>query len=243
MSGVLHLIPNRICEIGGEDGIPQEVRILLSDLQYFVVENIRNARRFLKSLDATLNISELQFAEMNKHSEDLEISKALSWLRNGRNVGIISDAGLPGIADPGNSLVLKAHQEGIVVVPHAGPSSMLLGLIASGLNGQRFCFHGYLPIRHHDRNRAIRDIEAKSKTEKSAHILMETPYRNMDFLRSLISTLSSNTWLCIACDISAPDAFIRTLRVSDWRKQEKPDLHKRPVVFVVQAFDDETWTS
>ncbi|MDA3911889.1 MAG: SAM-dependent methyltransferase [Bacteroidales bacterium] len=238
MSGKLHLIPNRICEIGGEDGIPLEVKELIHELQYFVVENLRTVRRFIKSLDRDADIDSLQFLEMHKNISAQESMKALQWLRNGRDVGVISDAGLPGIADPGNQLVLQAHQDGIEVIPHAGPSSMLLGLIASGLNGQRFSFHGYLPVRHHDRNRAIRDIETKSKHEKSSHILMETPYRNVDFMKSLLQTLNPKTWLCVACDISAPQAYIRTLRIEQWRKTDKPDLHKRPAVFVIQGFDD-----
>lgn len=238
MSGKLHLIPNRICEVGGEDGIPQEVKVLISELKFFVVENLRSVRRYIKSIDKSINIDELQFLEMHKNISAQESMKALKWLQNGRDVGLVSDAGLPGIADPGNHLILQAHQHNIPVVPHAGPSSMLLGLIASGLNGQKFSFHGYLPVRHHDRNRAIREVESVSKKEKASQIVMETPYRNVDFLKSLLQSLNSQTWLCIACDISAPEAFIRTLRVEDWRKAEKPDLHKRPAVFVIQAFDE-----
>lgn len=238
MNGTLHLIPNRICEIGGEEGIPQEVRDLIPQLKFFVVENLRSVRRYIKSIDKNIAIDELQFLEMHKNISAQESMKALQWLQNGRDVGLISDAGLPGIADPGNQLILQAHQQNIQVIPHAGPSSMLLGLIASGLNGQKFSFQGYLPVRHHDRNRAIRDIESISKKEKSSQIVMETPYRNVDFLKSLLQSLNAKTWLCVACDISAPQAFIRTLRVEDWRKIDKPDLHKRPAVFVIQAFDE-----
>jgi 16S rRNA (cytidine1402-2'-O)-methyltransferase len=238
MLGHLHLIPNRICEEGGEDGISLEVKQLLSELSYFVVENLRSARRFIKSIDKSIDIDKLQFLEMHKHADIQESMVALQWLRNGRDVGVISDAGLPGIADPGNHLILQAHQEGISVIPHAGPSSMLLGLVASGLNGQRFMFHGYLPVNNHERNRSLKDVEAQSKRQQASQILMETPYRNMNFLRSLLSTLNGNTWLCIACDISAPTAFIKTLRIKDWRNEEKPDLHKKPAVFVIQAFDE-----
>lgn len=238
MSGKLHLIPNRICDMDGEEGIPLEVKELILELKFFVVENLRTVRRFIKSIDKRVDIDSLQFLEMHKNISAQESMKALQWLRNGRDVGVISDAGLPGIADPGNQLVLQAHQDGIEVIPHAGPSSMLLGLISSGLNGQRFSFHGYLPVRHHDRNRAIKDIEAKSKQEKASQIVMETPYRNVDFMKSLLQSLGGKTWLCIACDISAPSAYIRTLRVEQWKKIDKPDLHKRPAVFVIQAFDE-----
>jgi len=237
-NGSLHLIPNRISEDSGGDDVPLSVFKLIRSLEYWVVENLKATRRYMKSLDKSINIDTMHFIEMNKRVGASESLEAIKWLKAGHDVGIMSDAGLPGIADPGNALIMQAHQENINVVPHAGPSSMLLGLIASGLNGQRFMFHGYLPVKAHERRRAIQDIEKQSSWQKASQIIMETPYRNDAMFASLLEALNNNTWLCIACDIDSNDAFLRTLTVRTWKKAPRPDLHKRPAVFIFQAFDE-----
>ncbi|MFO7878820.1 MAG: SAM-dependent methyltransferase [Bacteroidota bacterium] len=237
-NGELHLIPNRISDDSNEDDIPLSLYRKIHELKYWVVENLKATRRYLKSLDKRIDIDAMHFLEMNKRVDSSESLEALSWLRAGHDVGIMSDAGLPGIADPGNELILKAHQENIAVVPHAGSSSILLGLIASGLNGQRFMFHGYLPVKAHERKRALQEIEKQSSRQKASQIFMETPYRNDAVFATMMESLSGNTWLCVACDIDAGDAFLRTLRVKTWRAAPNPVLHKRPAVFIVQAFDE-----
>ncbi len=237
-NGVLHLIPNSISIDTGKDDVPDALFRLIRRIKFWVVENTRTTRRYLKKLDKSIDINALQFIEMDKHSNHDEDMKALTWLKAGHDVGLMSEAGLPGIADPGNQLILQAHQENIPVVPHAGPSSMLLGLIASGLTGQRFMFHGYLPVQSHERNHVLKKIEKQSIRDKASQIIMETPYRNEQLFEALVSNLHGNTWLSVACDIDSPDAFIRTLRVKTWKKAPQLNLHKRPAVFVVQGFDE-----
>ncbi|MGC9332080.1 MAG: SAM-dependent methyltransferase [Bacteroidales bacterium] len=236
--GTLHLIPNSISPDKGKNDVPDSLFRLIKVTKFWVVENTRTTRRYLKSLDKSIDIDSLQFIEMDKHTDHNESLKALTWLTDGHDVGLMSEAGLPGIADPGNELILQAHQEGIRVVPHAGPSSMLLGLIASGLNGQRFMFHGYLPVKSNDRNHAVKKLEKQSIRDKASQIIMETPYRNEQLFESLVSNLHGNSWLTVACDIDSPDAFIRTLRVKTWKKAPQVNLHKRPAVFVLQGFDE-----
>ncbi|MEA3448218.1 MAG: SAM-dependent methyltransferase [Bacteroidota bacterium] len=238
VQGSLHLIPNRISDDRGKDDISPSLLKLICGLRFWVVENLRSTRRYLKSLDNFIEIDKMNFLEMNKRVDVSESLEAIKWLKAGQDVGVMSDSGLPGIADPGNVLILKAHKENIPVIPHAGPSSMLLGLIASGLNGQRFMFHGYLPVKSHDRNQAVKKLEKQSIRDKASQIIMETPYRNERLFDSLVSNLHGNSWLTVACDIDATDAFIRTLRVKTWKKAPQLNLHKRPAVFVLQGFDE-----
>lgn len=238
VQGSLHLIPNRISDDRGKDDISPSLLKLICGLRFWVVENLRSTRRYLKSLDNFIEIDKMNFLEMNKRVDVSESLEAIKWLKAGQDVGVMSDSGLPGIADPGNVLILKAHKENIPVIPHSGPSSMLLGLIASGLNGQRFMFHGYLPVKSHDRNQAVKKLEKQSIRDKASQIIMETPYRNERLFDSLVSNLHGNSWLTVACDIDATDAFIRTLRVKTWKKVPQLNLHKRPAVFVLQGFDE-----
>ncbi|MFO7790547.1 MAG: SAM-dependent methyltransferase [Bacteroidales bacterium] len=236
--GSLHLIPNRISDERGKNDISPSLLKVICGLRFWVVENLRSTRRYLKSLDRSIDIDKMSFLEMNKHVDVSESLEAIQWLKAGQDVGVMSDSGLPGIADPGNVLILKAHEENIPVIPHAGPSSILLGLIASGLNGQRFMFHGYLPVKSHERKKAIHEIEKQSIQQHASQIFMETPYRNGQILDALLDNLNNASWLSLACDIDSEQPFIRTLRVKTWKQAGKPQLHKRPAVYMIQGFDE-----
>ncbi len=232
--GRLFLIPHTLGETAVSDVIPQGVVDIAGNLSVFIVENIRTARRFIRKMHAEKNIDELKFLELNKHTSPEEISEYLNAAEQGLDIGLMSEAGNPGIADPGASVAELAHRKGIRVVPLAGPSSILMALIASGLNGQNFAFNGYLPIDNEERIKKIRHLELRSKTEKQSQIFMETPFRNNQLTETLLKTLQSSTKLCIAADISTDTEFIQTKQVTAW-KTSLPDLHKRPTIFILLA--------
>lgn len=231
--GKLYLIPNLL----GDSDLSQlnpQLKILLPQLKYFAVENLKIARRFLKKVDKQINIDELTFFEIN---EEQSIEAQLEFLNNalsGNNIGLLSDAGLPAIADPGESLILFAHQYKIKVVPLVGPNSMLMALMASGLNGEQFSFHGYLPIQQNERNKKLKQIEQQSLQTGAAQIFMETPYRNNQVLISLIKTCKADTYLCVAANITLINEKIISMPISKWQKG-KYDFHKQPAVFIIQA--------
>lgn len=230
--GTLYLLPVPLAE-GVVQAVPQQVQELSCSLRHFFVENIRTARRYLKSIDKSINIDTLQFAEINqKVSPDLKLLQ--SWLQAGHDVGMMSEAGCPAMADPGNLLAAKAHDIGARVVPLTGPSSMLLALMASGLNGQRFRFMGYLPIKEPMRGKAIRDMEQNSQQHSETQIFIETPYRNNQLMEELLRHGKDNTRVCLAVDITAPTEWIRTQTIAQWKKQV-PDVHKRPAIFLLLA--------
>lgn len=230
--GTLYLIPNTL---GGEtlaDIIPSEVAATAIGLRVFAVEDIRSARRLLRKMDREFPIDETQFIELNKRTGEEGIQKLLWILRNGTSVGVISEAGCPGIADPGANLVSAAHEEEINVVPFVGPSSILLALIASGFSGQQFSFHGYLPKDRKDRVKKLKDFEGDSRRNGSTHIFMDTPFRNMNVLEDLLNDLGDTTQICIASNLSLPDASIKTMSVKEWREQAY-DLSKKPTMFLI----------
>jgi 16S rRNA (cytidine1402-2'-O)-methyltransferase len=230
--GKLYLIPNTL---GGEtlsDILPLDVSQTAISLKVFAVEEIRSARRLLRKMDRNFPIDETQFIELNKRSGDEGIQKLLWILRNGTDVGVISEAGCPGIADPGANLVSAAHEESIEVVPFVGPSSILLALIASGFSGQQFSFHGYLPKERKDRVRKLKDFEGDSRRSGSTHIFMDTPFRNMNVLEDLLNDLSDNTHLCIASNITLQNASIKSMTIKKWRDNAY-DLSKIPVLFLI----------
>lgn len=229
---ILYLIPNTLGDSTLESVIPAELANTIRSIKFFIVENIRNARRYLSKTGGFV-IDDLTFFELNKHTPKEEMSKFLEPLKNGFSMGIISEAGLPGIADPGADIVALAHQKNFHVKPLVGPSSILLALIASGMNGQSFVFHGYLPIKPHERVKKIKQIEAVSERENQSQIFMETPYRNQKFLADILQTCQQNTRLCIAADITLETEFIHTKTIGEWKKQI-PDLQKRPTIFVLQ---------
>ena len=232
MNGRIYLIP---VTLGGDDFlrvIPEKVIGLTRQLRYFIVEDIRSARRFLRLIDKEFPINDSVFFELNEHTGESDITNYLEPIFNGSDIGVLSEAGLPGIADPGAGIIAMAHQKGITVTPLSGPSSILLALISSGLNGQNFSFNGYLPVKPAERSAKLRELEKKAG-EGYTQIFMETPYRNQKMLESIITTCHSNTLLCIAADITLPTESIRTMKISEW-KRDLPLLNDKLVVFVMQ---------
>jgi 16S rRNA (cytidine1402-2'-O)-methyltransferase len=232
VNGRIYLIP---VTLGGDDFlkvIPEKVISLTRQLRFFIVEDIRSARRFLRLIDKHFPIDDSIFFELNEHTDESEIEHYLEPAFAGSDIGILSEAGLPGIADPGAKIIALAHRKKIVVSPLSGPSSIILALISSGLNGQNFTFNGYLPVNLAERSAKLRDLEKKSG-EGFAQIFMETPYRNQKLLESIITTCNGDTLLCIAADITLPEESIKTKRISEWKK-DPPLLKDRLVVFVMQ---------
>jgi 16S rRNA (cytidine1402-2'-O)-methyltransferase len=230
--GKIYLIP---VTLGGNDPrqvIPDQVLTITKSLRYFVVENIRSARRYLRLIDKTFPIDESHFEELNEHTGETEISSLLEPVIKGNDLGLMSEAGLPGIADPGTNLISEAHKRNIRVIPQAGPSSILMALVASGLNGQNFAFNGYLPVKQAILDSKLTDLERRSKSGE-AQIFMETPYRSQKLLESIVRVCNGNTRLCIAADITLPSEFIETKAISAW-KSAIPVIEDKPVVFILQ---------
>jgi len=231
--GNLYLIPTTLGESETARVIPSDVAAIVKEIKYFIVENIRTTRRYLRKLDPQLNIDELVFFELNQHTESHLMEEFLKPVIEGFDVGIISEAGCPGVADPGAEVVKLAHLKHIRVIPLVGPSSILLSLMASGMNGQNFAFIGYIPVKPIERVKAIRDIEKRSAMEKQTQIFIETPYRNTALMNDLITTLSDQTRLCVASDITLATEYIKTQTIAQW-KNSIPDLNKRPTIFLIQ---------
>jgi 16S rRNA (cytidine1402-2'-O)-methyltransferase len=229
MNGKLFLIPNLIAE-GTQQVIPPSVLEALPSLQYFLAEDVRTARRFLSGLKIYERIESLQFEVLNKDTTQVGLVELMKPLLEGKNVGVISESGCPGVADPGALAVAYAHQHGIQVVPLVGPSSILLALMASGLNGQRFAFHGYLPIDAKEAVKTIKELEKESQQKKQTQLFIETPYRNNQVFDHLLNSLKNETQLSIALDVTGIHEFIQTKSVGQWKKN-KPALLKEPAVF------------
>ena len=232
MTGKLYLIPNTLGPSGPEFVLPEKVFQIIRGLNYFIVENVRNARRFIIQCGYTQLIDEIRFYELNKHTNPRELITYLDICEKGTDIGLISEAGVPGVADPGADIVSLAHSKGIRVIPLVGPSSILMALMASGMNGQNFCFHGYLPIKGHERTRKIKELETAALKTRQTQIFIETPYRNNTLIEDLIKTCHPGTKLCIACDISLESELVLSLDIANWKKR-KTDLHKRPCVFLI----------
>jgi 16S rRNA (cytidine1402-2'-O)-methyltransferase len=233
--GKLFLIPSVLAENTAQQIISPQIKEIISKTKIFLVENIRTTRRYISSLKLGVNLEEIHFELLDKDTPPETMSRLMLPLMNGADIGIISEAGCPGIADPGAVAVAFAHQKGIQVVPLSGPSSMFLALMGSGFTGQSFAFHGYLPIDKKERTAAIKKLEAESIREKRAQIFMETPFRNNQLLEYLLLTLHPNTKLCIAKNITGSDEMILTKTANEWKKLPL-DLHKIPTVFVLQSF-------
>lgn len=233
-TGTLYLIPTILAENTQDDVISPQVKDTVRNLTYFIVENLRTARRYVKSICPELVIEQLTFVQVDKDASPSQVQASLKpVLEQGKDAGIISEAGCPGVADPGAEVVKYAHQKSIKVVPFAGPSAILLSLMASGFSGQQFCFHGYLPIEKRDRLQALRQLEKEMQQRNQTQIFMETPYRNNKLLEDLLSTLHPETKLCIAANITSPEhEFIQTKSINQWRGK-LPDIHKQPAVFLI----------
>ncbi len=233
--GTLYLIPCTLGDTPAEQVLPQHTIHITRNLSYFVVEQAKTARQFLSALKPVQPIQSLHMENLNEHTTQNELVGLLAPLLAGNDVGIISEAGCPGIADPGAELVALAHRKGIRVIPLVGPSSILLALMASGLNGQCFAFHGYLPIEEVERKKAITMLEAESAKRNQTQLFIETPYRNEKLLGALLATCRPQTRLCIAADITLPDEQIVTRSVAQWKAQIVPQLNKRPSMFLLLA--------
>ncbi len=228
----LYLIPNLIGEISPDLVMPAVLPQMVGELKHFIVEDIRNARRYLRKLNKDIVIDELNFYELNKHTTDQDIARYLDACKEGFDIGLISEAGLPCVADPGNVIVMMAHEKKIKVVPISGPSSIFMSLMASGLNGQSFAFNGYLPVEQNLRIRKLKELEQKVYKEKQSQIFMDTPYRNNKMLDDILANLNPNSYLCIAVNVTCDDEFIRTMKIHEWVKN-RPDLNKKPCIFII----------
>lgn len=233
MKGKLYLIPTTLGENEPLEVMPYSVKTIVELLNHYAVENEKSARRFIKKITPKKVQSSLVMMKLDKYAIEIETRTYLDFCDQGISVGLLSEAGVPAVADPGATIVKLAHEKGIQVVPLVGPSSILMALMASGLNGQNFAFNGYLPIDNSERKKGIKALEKLSMEKNQSQIFIETPYRNQKMFTDLKSVLSPRTLLCIAIDISLPNEFIKTFTIAHWKKQS-PDLHKRPAIFIIQ---------
>lgn len=231
--GTLYLIPCTLGDTPPEQVLPDHVIDVARNLSHFVVEHQKSARQFLVKLQLGRPIQSLQFATLNEHTAAKDVAELLAPLLEGNNIGLVSEAGCPGIADPGAELINLAHRKGIRVVPLVGPSSILMALMASGLNGQSFAFHGYLPIHEAERNKMISRLENESARLQQTQLFIETPYRNEKLYDALLAHCRPQTQLCVATDITLPDEQIRTRFIEQWKSLPKPLLNKRPSIFLM----------
>ncbi|HEX5170289.1 MAG TPA: SAM-dependent methyltransferase [Cyclobacteriaceae bacterium] len=232
--GKLILVPSVIAQETQHKVIPLQVKNELKDVQHFLAENIRTARRFLSSLEIYESIEPLDFKILNKETRREELPDLFQPIFNGQNIGVLSESGCPGVADPGALAVNYAQEHEITIVPLVGPSSILLALMSSGLNGQQFAFRGYLPIEPKDREKAIREFEKESLQKNQTQIFIETPYRNFALFSSLLKNLKANTKLCVAVDLTGQNESIRTMNVREWQAKSI-DLPKLPAIFLFHA--------
>lgn len=233
MKGKLYLIPTTLGENEPLEVMPYLVKKVIEQVDFYIVESEKSARRFIKKIAPKKSQSDLHIMLLDKYADALETNSYLDACENGIHIGLLSEAGVPAVADPGATIVRMAHEKGIQVVPLVGPSSILMALMASGMNGQNFAFNGYLPIDKADRRKAIKELERLSKEKNQSQIFIETPYRNEKMFSDLKAVLTPGTRVCIAVDISLPTEYIKTYTAQDW-KQHTPDLHKKPAVFIIQ---------
>lgn len=240
-AGKLYLIPTTLGDTSNNDPakqtdpmdvLPHTIKRIVSVIDDYIVENEKTARRFIKSVDPEKVQANLRLSTLNKHTEISDHNKMIQPCIEGRNIGLMSEAGCPGIADPGAAIVKLAHEKNIQVVPLVGPSSILLAMMASGMNGQSFAFNGYLPIEKGEKKVALKNLEKLSSDKNQSQSFIETPYRNNKLLEDMLQTLQPGTHLCIAADITLPTEYIKTMRVQDWKKT-KIDLHNRPTLFII----------
>lgn len=228
----LLMIPTTMGDSSIESVIPSTVVDQIRSTKYFIVENIRTARRFLKRCDRSISIEELSFKEINKRTDSKDIKGFLEPMSKGHTIGVMSEAGCPGVADPGAEVVKCAHELGYKVVPLVGPSSILMAVMASGMNGQSFAFNGYIPINKGERIQEIKRLEKRSFVENQTQLLIEAPYRNVKLFQDILEACSGKTRICVACDISLESEFIVTKSVQEWKKS-MPGINKRPAIFII----------
>ena len=231
--GKLYLIPTTLGETENPfDVLPQTIKRSIELIDYYIVENEKTARKFIKSVLPVKVQATLKLSTLNKHTQKSEHVEMIQACLEGINIGLMSEAGCPGVADPGAVIVKLAHEKGIQVVPLVGPSSILLAIMASGMNGQSFAFNGYIPIEASEKKTALRSLEKLSMDKNQSQIFIETPYRNNKMLEDILNALNPETHLCIAADITLPTEYIKTMRVVNWKKT-KIDLHNRPTIFII----------
>ena len=231
---VLYLIPNTLGDTPIDEIMPGIVKNTIEKLTYFIVENEKTARKFIKQICPEKKQSELVIFQLDKHDKSAYLDEYIAPMKAGNDIGLLSEAGLPAVADPGNLVVQLAHRNKIAVKPLVGPSSLMLALMASGLNGQKFTFHGYLPKDGAELKRKLKFLEQISGKEQMTQMFIETPYRNHKMLDSLLRNLAPHTRLCIATDLTLASEYVKTMSIRDWKKQ-RLDLHKRPTVFLFQS--------
>ncbi len=234
-TGNLYLIPVPLGPTSPASALTPDVLASIKPLRHFVVEQAKTARTFLKAVGTDLPLQELKLEELNEHTRADALDALLAPLRSGHDVGLLSEAGCPAVADPGANLVALAQKENIRVVPFIGPSSLLLSLMASGLNGQRFAFQGYLPAKEVDRSKALRELEAESRKKQQTQLFIETPYRNRQMFDAILSCCQPATRLCVATDLTLPCESFRTQTIQAWKKQTPPEIERRPTVFLLLA--------
>jgi 16S rRNA (cytidine1402-2'-O)-methyltransferase len=234
--GKLYLIPTILGECNLNDVLPESIKKTIDFIDYYIVENEKTARKFIKSVHPQKVQASLHLSSLNKHTEVSEHSKMLQPCLDGHNIGLMSEAGCPGVADPGAVIAKLAHEKGIQVIPLVGPSSILLAIMASGMNGQSFTFHGYIPIDKSEKKTVLKNLEKISQDKNQSQIFIETPYRNNKMLVDILQALQPNTHVCVATDITLETEYIKTMRVSEWKKAVV-DLHNRPTIFIIHKFN------
>ncbi len=234
-AGILYMIPSLLGDSDPTMVLPAGLTHIINSVDGFVVENEKTARGFLKKVGIAKPLQEVTLYPLNKHTTETETLDYLQLLLSGQSLGLVSEAGCPGVADPGAALVSLAQSQRVRVVPVTGPSSILLALMASGMNGQSFAFNGYLPVDKHERVKALRTLELESKRKQQTQIFIETPYRNRQVMEAMMQALTPDTHMCVAANITLPEEYIVTRTVGDWKKN-LPDIHKQPAVFLIHKY-------
>ena len=235
MTGKLYLIPTGLGSSAPLEIIPISIKKIIESIDIYIVENEKSARKFIKSVSSGKSQSSLTLFSLNKFTDPIEIPSFLEECHKGNNIGLLSDAGCPGVADPGAEVVRMAHEKNIKIIPLVGPSSILLAIMSSGMNGQNFAFNGYLPIEKSERKSKIKQLEKRSFNENQSQLFIETPYRNNSILEDLYNTLNLDTKICVACDLTLPTEHIKTQSAKQW-KNSKLDFHKRPAIFIIHKY-------
>lgn len=230
--GKLYLIPTRLGDNAPLEVLPMSIKKIIELVDDYIVENEKTARNFIKKISSGKSQSSLKINVLNKFTQPLEMENFLNACDEGKPIGLLSEAGCPGIADPGAEIVKIAHKKDIRVIPLVGPSSILLAMMASGMNGQKFTFNGYLPIENSERKKALKTLERESFNTNTSQIFIETPYRNNKLFEEICKTLNPETNVCVACDITLPTEYIKTKTAAEW-KNVTIDLHKRPTIFII----------
>lgn len=233
MEIALYLIPVTLGETSTDQVLPSYNHDIIMGIRHFIVENVRSARRFLRQTDREFPIDDSTFYEMGKHADEHQFSQYLQALRDGKPMGVISEAGCPAVADPGADIVAIAQRQNLRVIPLVGPSSMIMAVMASGLNGQSFAFNGYLPVDDADRARKLKALESRAWNEYQTQLFIETPYRNQKMFQALLQSLRPQTRMCIAAGITTADEYIHTHTIAEWKKKQLPDLSKVPAIFLI----------